>query len=311
MRREPEVVKTAPEAALIRAEPTDFRRHLQGYELGLLTVGIVLTFAALTLPRSAIPETLPLPRVDRAEARRSALSEHELSLRTEARGLPFEIRAVGEAIRHFGRSVVRGLDTEHDRQDVRERLKTALAKGQTPLLVSLRAVQTEYFLRALERVERGEPSNTDLDELGADFLAQAKRNGWFDARGKCVADEAMRRVLFHMHWADLIERRSEFPFGPTLNDWRVYYRFLLEHPPAGQASPSAADAERLSVVDALSRKDPDYPGFFAKGYLFSRLGEHESAATSFRTHLGLHESGPYALLARNYLIQTLHGAQSE
>lgn len=297
--------------AEIRAERADFRRHLQGYELGLLTVGMVLTFAALTLPRSAIPETLPLPKVDRAEAQRSAHSEQELSMRAEVEGLPFEVRAVGEAIRHFGRSVVRGIDTDHDRQDVRERLKAALTKGQAPLLLRLRAVQTEYFLRALQGAERGQRSNVDLDELGADFVEHAKRNGWFDARGKCVADDAMRRVLFHMHWADLIEKRSEFPFGPTLNDWRVYYRFMLEHPRAGATSESAADAERLSVVDALSHKDPEYPGFFAKGYLFWRLGDHESAATSFRTHLGLHESGPYALLARNYLIQTLQGAQSE
>ena len=284
---------------------------MQGYELGLLTVGMVLTFAALTLPRAAIPETLPLPRVDRAVARRSAASEHALSLQSEARGLPFEVRAIGEAIRHFGRSVVRGTDTGHDRQDIRERLKTALDKGQAPLLLSLRAVQTEYFLRALARVEQGDPPNADLDELGGDFLPQAKRSGWFDARGKCVADEATRRVLFHVHWADLVEKRAEFPFAPTLNDWRIYYRFLLEYPQASRAGGSAADSERLSVVTALSRKDAEYPGFFAKGYLFSRLGDRESAAASFRTHLGLHESGPYALLARNYLIQSLQGAESE
>jgi hypothetical protein len=289
---------------------------LQGYELGLLTVGMVLTFALLALPRASVPETLPLPRIDRAEARQSAKTERELAAQAEATGLPFELRAVGESIRHFGRSVVHGLDTQHDRQDIHERLAAALAKGQGPLLVRLRAVQTEYFLRALGQSahlgpkERGNP---DLDELGGDFLAHAKQNGWLDAQGQFLADDATRRVLFHMHWADLVEKRSTFPFAATLNEWRIYYRFLLEHPELGalQSGDSAADTQRLRVVNALSRKDPDYPRFFAKGYLLYRLGDREAAAAAYRAQLGQNGSGRYALLTRNYLIHTLQGGESE
>jgi len=67
----------------------------------------------------------------------------------------------------------------------------------------------------------------------------------------------------------------------------------------------------VRVVNALSRKDPEYPAFFAKGYLFDRLGDPRAAAAAYRAHLGQHESGAYALLARNYLIYTLQASDSE
>lgn len=273
---------------------------------------MVLTFALLALPRASTPATLPLPHIDRAEARRDAQSERQLAEQTASQGLPFEVRALGESIRHFGRSVTQGLDTSHDREDIRERLKGVLAKGQEPLLLPLRAVQTQFFLQALAQFERDGKQNTELDELGADFVAQAKRNGWFTPGGHCLADEAERRALFRMHWANLIERRDAFPFAPSLNEWRIYYHFLLLHPElrAGFVGAEATDMARVRVVRALARKDPDYPENFASGYLFYRLGENEAAATAFRAHLGRHESGPYALLARNYLIDALQNVAS-
>lgn len=315
MRREPDVVKKAQEASEKPAPLRGFRRHLQGYELGLLTVSIVLTCALLALPRASLPMTLPLPRIDRAEAERRASSERERARRTEATGLPYEVRAVGEAIRHFGQSVNQGLDTEHDRDDLRERLANVVAKGQSALLLDLRAVQTQYFLAALSQFERERTPNRDLQELGADFLSHAQRNQWFGRDGRFLADEATRRVLFQLHWANLIEKRAVFPFAPTLNEWRLYYRFLLRHPEgalgSGREDESSANAARVRVVNALSRKDPDYPALFAKGYLFDRLGDAEAAAASYRAHLGQHESGEYALLARNYLLHTLQGAGPE
>lgn len=312
MRRDPDVVKTPPGAAESAPKGGSFRRHLQGYELGLLTLGIVLTCALLALPRASVPDTLPLPKVDHAEAQRSAETEREQSALAEAQGLPFEVRALGESIRHFGQSVTQGLDTAHDREDIRERFKIAVGKGQAPLLLRLRAVQTQFFLAALASFEHGGKPSLDLQELGADFVTQAKNNGWFAASGGCLADEDTRRVLFRLHWADLIDRRASFPYAPSLNEWRIYYRFLLVHPAVShEPSAPSADAERLRVVNALARKDPEYPEFFARGYLYSRLDDRESAATAFRSHLAQHESGRYALLARNYLIHSLQGVSSE
>lgn len=315
MRRDTELVKKSPEVAEKQAARGDFRRHFQGYELGLLTVGMVLTFSLLALPRASRPQTLPLPQIDRREAQRRDASERELSLRTEATGLPFELRAVGESIRHFGHSVNQGIDTGHDIDDLRERMKAVVEKGHSSLLLGLRAVQTQYFLAALAQFERDGKPNSDLEELGGDFLQHARHNAWIASNGRFIADESTRRVLFQMHWADLIGKRGTFPFAPTLNDWRLYYRFLLLYPEQAEATVADADTAaavaRVRVVNALARKDPEYPAFFARGYLFDRLGDREAAASAYRAHLGQHESGPYALLARNYLIHTLQGVDSE
>lgn len=317
MSRDTELVKKSPGAAEKQAEPARSwaARHLQGYELGLVTIAMAVTSALLALPRASRPATLPLPRVDRAEAQRRNEGERERAQRAAATGLPFEVRAVGESVRHYGQSVNRGLDPGHDLEDLRERVKAVEASGQSALLLGLRAVQTQYFLQALSRFEREGKPNDELLELGADFLKHAQHNGWFGSDGRFVADDATRRVLFELHFADLIGKRGTFPFTPTLDDWRHYYRLLLQYPereltPIADAE-SAANVARVRVVNALSRKDPEYPALFAKGYLLDRLGERQAAAAAYRAHLGQHESGAYALLARNYLIHTLQGADSE
>jgi hypothetical protein len=315
--RDSELVKKSPEAAEKQAERRrrSLARHLQGYELGLLTIGIVLTFSLLALPRASRPSTLPLPRIDRAEAQRRNASERETARRAEATGLPFEVRAVGESVRHYGQSVSQGIDPGHDLEDLRERMKAVEASGQSSHLLSLRAVQTQYFLQALERFESEGKPNSELLELGADFLKHALHNGWFGNDGRFVADVATRRVLFELHFADLIGKRGTFPYAPTLDDWRHYYRLLLLYPERELTSiadaESAANVTRVRVVNALSRKDPEYPALFAKGYLLDRLGDRQAAAAAYRAHLGQHESGAYALLARNYLIHTLQGVDSE
>ncbi len=313
LRRDDEVVKKLPDEPRRGAPGRGFRRHFEGYELGLVTVGMVLTFALLALPRASVPTTLPLPRIDRAEARESAIEERELAARTEAEGLPFEVRAVGEAIRHLGRSSASGLDTTHDREDIRARVKVVSTAHQTPLLLRLRAVQTQYFLKALRQFERDGKTSSELDELGGEFLARARQAGWLDHTGRVVPDEATLRVLFRARWADLIEKRTVFPFAASLNELRIYYRFLLEHPALSPEQAAANDetGARLGIVTALSKKDPDYPTDMAQGYLLHRLGETEAAATAYRRYLGTHEGGPYALLARNYLIYTLQSVSSE
>jgi hypothetical protein len=323
LRREAEVVKNLAEAAPVapsalippRQKRADFRRHFAGYELGLVTVGMVLTFGLLALPRASIPTTLPLPRIDRAEARRSARVESELATRTEAEGLPFEVRAVGEAVRQLGRTSARGEDAGRDQQNVRERVKVVLDAHQEPLLLRLRAVQTQYFLAALRQFERDGKPNAELDELGGDFVAHAKLAGWLSQAGRLLPDETTLRVLFHLRWADLIGKKAVFPFAPTLNDWRTYYHFLLRHPDRvarqAEATESEADAARLRLAVALGRKDPEYPTEMAQGYLLYQLGDAGAAATAYRRHLAKHPGGPYALLARNYLIYSLQGVGSE
>ena len=319
LKRDAEVVKNLT-AQRERGRPSAgfqrrFRRHFEGYELGLATVGMVVSFALLSLPRASVPLTLPLPRVDRAEARRSAREERALALRTEAEGLPFTVRAVGEAVRRIGRASARGEDASHDQYDLRSRVQLVMDANQTPLLLALRAVQTQYFLAALRQFEQNAKPSSELDELGGDFLAHARKSGWLNAHGRLVPDETTVRVLFRLRFADLIGKRAVFPFAPSLNEWRIYYTFLLRHPEPerDRTEPSLTEANttRLRLATALGHKDPDYPTDMAQGYLLYQLGDTERAAVAYRRQLAKHEAGPYALLARNYLIYTMQGVSSE
>ena len=312
MRREPEVVKTLPKRADERTSPPNFRRHLQGYELGLVTLGMVLTFALLALPRASEPCTLPLPRIDRAEALRRDAQQGDLVSSAERSGLPFEVRAVGEALRQFGATTAQGHDATHERQDIQERVKVALTKGQAPLLLQLRAVQTQYFLAALSQFERDGKPSRDLRELGGDFLEHAEWSAWLDEHHHCLADATTLGVLFRWRWATLVDQARVFPFAPSLNDWRIYYRFLLLHPERLPGQDAASDdGARFKLVSSLAHKDPDYPAGFAKGYLLYRLGDREAAAAEYRAQLSKSASGPYALLARNNLIYALQGVSPE
>lgn len=313
LRRDARLVKAPPDGSTAPARPPGFRRHFEGYDLGLTTALVVLTFALLALPRASVPDTLPLPRVDRSEACRSEAAERELAAHAEVDGLPFEVRAVGEAIRHFGRSSARGLDPSHDLEDIRARVKVVLDAGHGALLLRLRAVQTQYFLEAVRQFDDHAAPSADLEELGGGFLAQARKSAWLDPRGHLLADIATQRVLFQVRWADLIGKRGVFPFSPTLNEWRIYYRFLLLRPERDSAlvDANADDSARLSVVSALARKDSEYPAYVAQGYLLYRIGDAQAAASAYRTQLALHPSGPYALLTRNYLIYALRGVSSE
>ena len=313
MRWEPELVKAAPEAPATSPKRPAFARYFAGYELAAGTLSMVLTCALLALPRASVPLTLPLPHIDRAEARRSVDQERTLAQRAEANGLPFEVRAVGESIRRLGRRAAHREDAAHEQDDMRTRMKAVTDGNALPKLLELRAVQTQYFLAALGDFARTGKPSAELDDLGGDFVALAGKNGWLDSRHRFIGDESTLRVLFHLRWADLVEKRGVFPLSPTLNEWRIYYRFLLEHPQQSAEADSArgADALRLRAVVALGRKDPDYPADLARGYLSYRLGDHEASASAYRGYLGTHDGGAYAVRARNHLIYALQGVSSE
>lgn len=314
LRRDADLVKKLAAGAAPTPIRSRFRRHFEGFELGLVTVGMVLTFALLVLPRAAAPLTLPLPHIDRNEAGRSENDERALAKRAEREGLPFDVRAVGEAVRRFGRASAGGEATSHERDDIRARVKAVFDANQAPLLLLLRAVQTQYFLSALEQFERAAKPSPELEELSGNFIAHAKRNGWLDSSGRLLPDRATRRVLFQLYWADLIGKRGVYPFAPTLNEWRIYYRFLLLHPERGSGleSPTAdEDGARLRVASALGAKDPEYPLEMALGYLLYRTGDSEGSAVAYRRQLAKHQGGPYALLARNYLIYVLQNVSTE
>ena len=120
------------------------------------------------------------------------------------------------------------------------------------------------------------------------------------------SSNAERVVLFEFRWLELLGVREQRPFTPSLDEWRRYFRCLLEHPQATGPEGSTPDADRarLTYVNALAKVDPDYPAALARGVLHHRLGEPVAARGELEQHLQAHPRGAWALRARNHWLAT-------
>jgi hypothetical protein len=172
-------------------------------------------------------------------------------------------------------------------------------------LSRLQAVQTELFVAALRAWERDE-GGSELEELGGSLLARAREHGWLND-GHLLMSETEREVVFRMRWAELTGLRERPPFKPTLDDWRIYFGFLLEHPEG--RDPSDRVRRQLSYAAALTKRDPTYPLWLARGVLLYQAGAFQESADAFTAHLAEHPEGPYALRARNHRLAALAKAE--
>jgi hypothetical protein len=280
---------------------TPQRGHLEGWPLGVLSVGIALVAAALGLPRPAEPDVLPTPHVDRGEMERAAAERLELVAKTQVEPLSFAVRSLGELIRQYGRAASKGetgTAAQHRARLPRLARRVQAAEGAGALR-ALRAVQTELFLGALLRWEASGSVDSELAELGGDFIAKARTSGWI--HGRLLMTNEERAVLFGVRWTTLLEL-DDSSLAPTQNDWRIYYRFLLEHPEGAATEPQVATTtHQLELVSALARRDPEYPAALAQGVLMFRRGDFAAAAEAFRAHLASAPDGFWQLRVRNYL----------
>jgi hypothetical protein len=269
-------------------------------------VGIAILSALLFVPRSSEPRDLPVPTVDRREQAWRDRKEEALARLAYASELPFEVRAAGERLRRYGRATA-----HRDRRGAAEELAelrsivlTALDQHGDQGLLVLRAVQTQLFLASLRRWEAGGERDADLEELAGDFLGAARNNGWLNGK-QLVLTRDERRVMFQVRWARLAGLMERSPFAPTLNEWRSYYRFLIEHPELGRLRKRGGGSVTTLLwgyVDAIEKRDPDYPGVLARGILHYQESEYGAAARAFRAYLDERPAGPRRLWARNYLM---------
>jgi hypothetical protein len=272
-------------------------RHLEGWPVGLAIVSAAALSALLVVPRSVEPVWVPPPLVDRIEQRLAA--EREAARRASARsGLSLELRSVGEAFRRYGRA---SFDAQGSPDPARAQLirlaLVAIEREGNEALLSLRALQTELFVQAILASSDLEPTRERV-ELGGTLFARGRQRSWFTPPTAATPDELA--ALFRVYWADALDLRRH-PFAPTLNEWRVYYRFLL-----GQPSPEGEERDqdlqlKLGYVGALARHDPDYPAHLARGVLMYQRGSVPEAAAELEAHLQQHPDGPWTLRAKNYL----------
>jgi len=280
-----------------------WHRHLEGWQLAVVTVGSALCAVSLAVPRAVVPDEIPLPSVDRAEVRGNAEHDRVLVAGAVETPLPTKVRAVGEAFRRFGSVEARG-DVAHA-ADASKALRASVSEaraafGDDPLL-TLRAVQADLFVRAVRRWAASGEEEPDLVELGGSFVRRARASGWVSHDHRLVIDPDGLAAVFAMRWTKLSGLIDQHPFSPTLNQWRLYFHTLIAHPESGDDR--AAEPQILSsYVMALVRKDPDYPELFARGILAFRMNDYPAAEAALVAHLRAHPDGPWWLRARNYLV---------
>jgi hypothetical protein len=288
--------------------PRGWHHHLEGWQLAVVAVGMALGAAILAVPRAVPPDAIPLPRVDRVGEARAEARERALARRAAATPLPFLVRAAGEAFRRFG--VAEAKEDASEARALSEALVARVAEARRrhgdEALLSLRAVQSELFVRAVTRWAASRGPDAELDELGGSFVRRAEESGFIAAHRQIAIDADALATIFTIRWTKLAGLIDVFPFAPSLNEWRLYYRTLLTHPalrPEGRRAGPSGETEILAaVVDALSRRDPDYPALLARGILEHWAGHYSNAAALFSAHLASNPSGPWRLRAQNYLL---------
>jgi hypothetical protein len=291
-----------------------FARLVEGWELGGITVGLVLAAALVAVPRAAQPGLFPVPLVDVTEARAAHERLAALADRAERELLPFETRAVGDGVRRLGLALSRGVgDEEHVNRLIGERVQAAMARQQVDALLRLRALQARLFVKAVRGHAWGGPSSDDLAALGGDFVVRATRNDWLSPDG-CLASDGELETLFARRWAEVTGLRELPQFKATLGELRSYFRFLLLYPErSGKAdAPSRERASRrLRYVEALARHDTEYPIGLARGSLLGELGMMPESARALSQQLARPSSSEWNLRARNYLLFAASGREAE
>ncbi len=286
-------------------ERISLARHLDGWQLGLLAVTIAGLSVWLGLPRPVDPDRIPLPVVDRRVLTRIDRLDLERVARAEREGLVFEVRALGEQVRRYGSASGHhhaGAAAAAREEALRLRRSVERTLGPEPIC-ELRALQTALFLEAVSRYEQRGHADRELEELAGDFVEHARAAGWLDAGRRWTITRSELAVLYRLRWAELTGALESRVLRPALDEFRLYYRVLIEHPEGDSAA--LRDEKRLSYVGALSRIDDEYPGELARGVVLLRMGRPQAALDAFAAHGATHGDGPWSLRARNYALSAL------
>ncbi len=295
--------------------------------LASIPLGVGLVFGVTTLPRAAVPDAVPLPRVDSRAFAARVKADGLLADGVRREPLRAEVRALGSALRDFHLLEAKQA-TAPELHAARRALDNALLEvlegGSEPLL-RLRAVQLESFVAEVFAFERSGVESEELLSVAGPFVRRMRREGWL--RGKTLVPRQDEwRVLFKGMWNALLGLEGRAEFAPTLDEQRVLYAFYLAHPHPSEANREAllaarrgvgadrarcdaldiaerlaAESWRLERVQRLAALDASYPGSYARGVALYRRGDYLAAAEAFRDWLRDHPEGPWSGRAESYL----------
>ena len=302
-----------------------------GRWLAVVPVSIGVILLALLMPRSAPPESVPLPRVDGRVIAAIEKADDSRAATAESERLPTYVLAVGTQLRVLHALDVRGGD-EVERIDARRRLDGAvrdLPKDSVETeLLSLRSLQLRRFLDAIQHWEATGQRNDDLTELGGSFLQRAEDAGWVKDRRLLMSDTE-RRVAFKVVWNTLVGVDTHPAFALSLDEQRAIHAFYIRHPRPPESHRLALALERESAttpeacarvnleerrqaemwradkIKRLGSIDPSYPTEVALGVAYYRAGRYDLSAEAFTAYIARHPDGAYALRAKNHLKAAL------
>ncbi|WP_437542840.1 hypothetical protein WME97_31520 [Sorangium sp. So ce367] len=320
-----------------------WKRHLEGWEPGLVAVFIAGSAAILAVPRSVEPAELPLPLADARAIARVRDADITRAREAEELGLDAEVRELGSAIRAFGLVDADADHTEAEllaaRARVTDAVGRALAQGDEAVL-RLRAYQLRAFVREVRRFEATGEESDELRELGGDFLGLLRRNAWLgqgDAaqRGggegarRVAMDGVVLGVLFKKRWSAIVGVQRD-PFAPALDEERALFKFLLARPLAAarsaQTLPAPPDEETAARLAQAGGSGPRAPAAALRAaearraeeqYRLKKIDELAALDPSYPRHLArgvsLYRLGSFMQSAeafRSHLDQHPDGAHT-
>ncbi len=270
----------------------------------------------LAVPRGIAPTDIPPPNLDGRAFQATTARDDARALTAQQRQLDVDVRAVGREVRAYSEAAAadRIQEMVAARQRITRALAVALRHDAEPLL-ELRAYQMRRFMVELRRWQASGIESDELTALGGDLVKMLRRNRWCRSGSReLVMDGRVVRVLFKKRWNELTGLRQG-PFALTLDEDRLRYGFLIEHPfvrdkqASLPATPKIAAARqgaaRLAMIDKLAKRDPAYHDNLARGVVLYQMDRFSMASEAFRRHLATRPDGPHTLRAQNYLKAAL------
>jgi hypothetical protein len=305
-----------------------------GRALALIPVFAMAIAATLMLPRSSVPDDVPLPAPDTRElaaihakddARVAATREHPLSP---------ELLTLGTAIRTFFRLGTHGgsnMDVAQARGALDEAVRIAAAHDGPEGMLTLRAVQLSIFLDEVAAFEVTGKSSDELGDISGNFVDRLRGYGWIDSSHVLLDGEA-RRAAYKTVWNQTVGADRIPGFALGVDEWRAFYAFTLAHPIAESHVPTPFEERRrlvgtqreceslkqeeiharaawqLREIARVGAIDPAYPTQYARGVALFRLGDFPASAEAFRTYLHTAHDGALALRANNFMRAAIREA---
>ena len=230
-----------------------WRRHLDGWQAGLVLVVMVASAVVIGLPRAAVPEHTPAPRIDQAALSAVMRADDERARRASEDQLDVDVRAVGREMRAFNDVVANG--RRNELAEARARLIRAVKNAvgvDEEGLVALRSYQLARFLLELRQWQETGKVSPELVALSGDFVTSMAVHRWCTEERQLVMDERVLRVLYKKRWTDLAGLRGPL-FDLTLDEDRVRYDFLLRYPFVPTIGGHAVSIEAGSAMEHASR----------------------------------------------------------